>query len=250
MTGAPSLLVADSFRVRAEPTTGRAQVRGWSRHLARFSRSVAEVWTAESDLGAALPTFLTDAARRIADFGPGFPRLECWSAPHGCTLALSLRPTPPLGAVLEFRTAPGVTLGHPGRKGPNIDRLAELNRGLGAEALLLDSTGAVLEGATTSVLWWPLGASDGARAGAGGRVPSVTESLLIDAARSSSVVGGLAEARATPDELIGCEVWAVNALHGIRLATAIDGVATEPARADRLRWFTAALERTWEPVLP
>ncbi|WP_449283918.1 aminotransferase class IV, partial [Leucobacter sp.] len=141
-----------------------------------------------------------------------------------------------------------VRLEHPHRKGPNIARLAELNRGLGAEALLLDADGRALEGATTSLIWWrddadqSGGAVDEPSTG-GGRVASVTEELLHRTAR-----GRLAAGRPTPAELTRCEVWAVNALHGIRVVTSIDGVALPESHGPRLERFREALDRTWAPL--
>ncbi|MFC7765484.1 hypothetical protein [Leucobacter soli] len=39
-----SLLVADSFRVRSNPKTGAAEVRGFAQHLDRFKWAALEAW--------------------------------------------------------------------------------------------------------------------------------------------------------------------------------------------------------------
>ena len=270
MSGAPRLLVADSFRVRRHPESGQAQVRGWSRHLERFSRAVTETSQAELSSGdlptitpgepptnTALQAFLEDAAQRIAAYGTGFPRLEFWRDADTSRFSLNLRPLPPLGDTLEMRTAPGITLDQAGRKGPNIERLRDLNVALGAEALLLDPAGNALEGATTSLVWWeqdsdtphivasPLAT---ARGEAANRVPSVTESLMTGAFHGSKTafVPGLV----TPGRLLTAEVWAVNALHGIRVVTTIDGQATRPSVRARLEQHRAELDHTWKDVFP
>lgn len=252
-------VAADSFRVRTHPVTGAAEVRGWTRHLARFRRAVTAATAGSTDAASApsdaeLDAFLRDAAHRIAAFGPGFPRLEARRTAGAPELGLTLRPAPPLGRELALRTAPGVALVDPGRKGPNLERLAALNRTLGAEALLIDAEGHVLEGATTSLIWWRPGDARGVRVadpqdGPGARVPSVTESLITDAARRSPLEdGSLRDAAVSPAELADAEVWAVNALHGIRVVTTVDGHPTHDADQDRLAWFRAALDRSWEPV--
>lgn len=278
MSDEPRLLVADSFRVRQHPTTGRAEVRGWSRHLDRFSRAVGEVCASEISASctsgtehspissrAELESFLHESARRIAAFGEGFPRLEVWRDAEGIRFSLSLRPAPPLGDSLEMHTAPDILLDHPGRKGPNIGRLRELNRTLGAEALLLDTAGNALEGATTSLVWWEPGASTphfvaspqpASEHAPGNRVPSITESLVRDAVHVIGQVPGwsgtarIDSGLVPPARLVEFEVWAVNALHGIRVVTTIDGQKTLPPHRDRLDRFKTELDQSWEPVLP
>lgn len=263
------LLAADSFRVRLNPKTGAAEVRGWARHRSRFTRAVREATpgaAGRENEGRILDranAFLDDALPRIAAYGAGFPRLELWSDASGTpALRLSLRPVPELRDTVELRTAGAVRLAHPGRKGPNIARLSELNRELGAEALLLDSDGRVLEGATTSLVWWTddtdeSGCTVAAPSGtAPNRVASVTEALLRDAAQKRPVgrmpndrrSGSFSESGPTAAELTSHEVWAVNALHGIRTVTSINGVALPSPVPQRLAWFREALDRTWEAI--
>lgn len=248
------LIVADSFRVRQGAAGSSAEVRGWRLHRERFTSAVREVCEMES-FGAShrvlltLDDFLENAAEQIADYGEGFPRLELRrTSPSDLKLSVTLRPLPDLGATLELRSAPGVQLSRAHLKGPNIVRLGELNRTLGAEALLLDPAGNALEGATSSLIWWPPGSTEGhvvsQRPGAttGDRVPSVTESLL----RSSN--DRITGARATPAELAQFEVWAVNALHGIRRVTSIDGTSLPAPDIHRLSTHVETLDRCWESV--
>ena len=257
--------MADSFRVRANPGTGAPEVRGLDDHLRRFQSSALGLLPG-AEGGARIDTFLDDARDRIAEYGAGFPRLELWEAeraggdPH---LSLSLRPLPELRDTIELRSAPGVSLDHPERKGPNISRLAELNRRLGAEALLLDAAGLAVEGATTSLIWWtgPGDASghyvaDAPSPGSATRVASVTEGLLRRVADARLLGrkperqrrGSLSPATPTVAQLAGSEVWAVNALHGIRIVTSIDGVPQAAPEEQRLRWFHEALDLCWQPL--
>lgn len=239
------LLVADSFRVRTDPAGGPAMVRGWSLHLRRFEGAVrAACRTGDTTAPDAteLDAFIADAAARISAFGDGFPRLELRGGRgRGPELGLALRPLPELGETLEMRTAREVVLDHPDRKGPNIAGLSELNRALGAEALLVDAGGDAIEGATTSLIWW---SEDGRGhiVADRRRVPSVTERLIEGAA------GGFVRSDVAAAGLASHEVWAVNSLHGIRSVTSIDGVAAPAPDRERLERFRAALDRAWEPV--
>src|SRR6218665_2092348 len=232
-----SLLAADSFRVRVRD--GRAEVRGLETHLWRFISSVGETRKKVSGL----ETFVDESLERIAEYGEGHPRLEF--RPDR-TLHLLLRPLPMLRETIELRTTEYVELAHPERKGPNIERFAELNRTLGAETLLLDADGAVSEGTTTAILWWDENTL--CRSASRGRVASVTEALLLVAAKASGI---RTESRRTPpSELAAHEVWAVNALHGIRPVTRIDDTVMPMVDETRRDAFARALDGSWEPVLP
>lgn len=254
---ARTLLVADSFRVRVRD--GQAEVRGFAQHLARFRGSVVEVWNQiSSDEEARLDNFLAHAVSRIAAGGEAFPRLELWRNSDGETsYELSERPLPPLGSSLVARTAGHVALEAPARKGPGIGILGALNRKLGAEAVLTDEAGRVREGATTSLIYWTDESGEsGLMIEDRNRVESVTELLIMDAAQRRLVgakpnrqrTGALHLGSPTVAELQRAEVWAVNALHGIRLISSIDGVSLPDPEPTRLQWFREALDRTWEPV--
>lgn len=268
------LLVADSFRLRANPRTGATEARGLQHHLDRFKWAAFAAWPGEQEVLDRIDLFLDESLPQLAQAGECWPRLELWQDPEGGAprLALQLRPLPPLDDTVQLRVAGHVQSPHPDRKGPNITRYSALNRELGAEALLLDERGHVLEGATTSLVWWPRvselsepDGSDSHQDGANGwvarsprRVGSVTE-LLIVLAGGRRLVGakpgrtriGQPQPRSvTPAELAHHEVWAVNALHGIRVVTSIDGTRLPDPNARRLRWFREALDRSWEPLAP
>lgn len=297
------LLVADSFRARVGPSTGATEVRGLGLHLDRFRTGAAEMLGGAVERGwweRVFEPFMETVPERIARGGEGFPRVELWrdGATGAPRLDVRLRPLPALGQSLELRSAASAALVSPRVKGPNIARLAELNRELGAEALLLDDAGRAVEGATTAILWWRGDAL--CRVASPERVASVAEALVLRAAPAPGITPGAAvtagnttsaaasfgdsarigafrpdrsetteiseriyapegtgapettgvsEESRTPAELARHEVWAVNALHGIRPVTAIDGVVLPEPDPDRLRAFRAALDRAWRPVV-
>ncbi len=122
-------------------------------------------------------------------------------------------------------------------KGPHIDRYAALRRELNAEPLLLDFDGTVLETATCALLAWhgPAVHTVASRR----RVHSVTEQLLLNELRDAGVT--IRPERCLPRDWLGAEVWAVNALHGIRVVRSIDGEPTRQAQQERLHALRRAL---------
>ena len=233
------LLVADSFRVRINTQTGAAEVRGLGHHLARFARSTH---AASGGALRGVGNFLDETSGPITAYGEGFPRWELWrTAQNGFDLRLSLRPLPKLGDTISLVSARVPSQPHADRKGPNISSYAALTSELGAEALFVGSDGIVREGATTSLVWWR--GEQLLCAAAKDRIASVTEALL------GELFGALEPAAVTPAELAECEVWAVNALHGIRVVASIDGVDMRAPDSARLARARAALDQTWQPFL-
>lgn len=232
------LLVADSWLVR----DGR--VRAYDRHRERFLRACGEC-------GGPGPRRLTefwqDVTAALPRTGEWFPRVEL--AAGARELRLRLRPAPPLGTEIRLwavgRTDPRTA---PPRKGPDLDVLAEVRaRAIDAgaqEAVLVGPSGEVLESPTAGVLWWeddtlclpppalPV-------------LPSVTTALILERAGQLGVHVDRRER--TVAELDGREVWAVNALHGIRPVTGWVGEdlkAGEAVRAAEWReWLEGLGER-------
>ena len=248
--GSAELLAADSFRVRPNPDSGETEVRGGKAHLKRFALTARAASGHNPSLLASLDGFLAESVDQISEFGAGWPRLELWGNtddadnPRHYELRLALRALPALGASIGLRSSIARGVRHPERKGPNIARYADLNRHLEAEALLLDQHGYVLEGATTSLVWWQdellsLAAS-------AGRVDSITEALIVEYAQSRGV--RVVHTNALPSDLANAEIWAVNALHGIRPVTRLDQKPLRAPAEDRLREYTSALDRSWRPL--
>ena len=244
-----------------------SEVRALHLHLARFRAGIERVARSHAINTDALDvdSFLASAVEAIARTGECFPRLELCvnpasardrgtgarqrtqlTAPEaGLALRVSLRPLPKLTETVELvsaRTPPPVDAR---TKGPNISRYSRLNQRTGAETLLLDADGSVREGATTSLLVWDRGTL--LVSASVERVDSVCERLVSAHARERGLP---VERRALlPEELIGRELWAVNALHGIRPVVALDGVERHgPADEARLREFREALDSSFAPI--
>ncbi len=229
--GADRLLVADSWRV----VDGRA--RGLDRHRARFLEAAAEH---RDDA----PDFWHDVIAALPRTGDWFPRVELRERGDGTQLSLRLRPTPATSTEVEVATAPHDPRTRPLVKGPDLDALQALRvavQPLGAgEAIIVDARGRIVEGAYSGLLWWR-GETLVRPSDALPRIPSVTADLVIDAARAAGVT--VVEADARPDDLVGCELWVLSALHGLRSARRwIDGPALGPTQhAERGRaWLAAA----------
>ena len=256
----PRLLVADSFRVRG--SAGSAEVRGYDLHLKRFLRSVEEVvssreYQLSDSTSPSLPTqevaaFLRDATTRINYFGEGFPRFELWDHgaqdPGDLELKLSLRSLPVLRDTIHLQSVRLDSLVRPHLKGPNIGFFSGLNCELQAEALRVDADGYIVEGATTAIVWWS--EHRGFIAPREKRVASVAEALVQRIATGHGAP--LEEQRIAPEDLLTKEVWAVNALHGLRRVSSIDGVAVHQT-ASSPSWASLPLmqkhfDETWEPV--
>jgi branched-subunit amino acid aminotransferase/4-amino-4-deoxychorismate lyase len=237
------LLVADSWLLED------GTVRGLDLHEQRFRSScttsgldpdeVTEFWHALRD--------------RLPRTGVWFPRAELVT---GAGLRLRLRPAPPRTSEVNVLVHTGPdTRQAPRRKGPDLDRLGALRqRAIEAganEALLVTPSGFVLEGATSSLLWWEdedvLCAPDTTL-----RVlPGVTTELLRRAALARGIT--VRRRRARLAELAGREAWLVNALHGIRPVRSWVGSAVPagaPTRADAWRqWWSELAEALPAPAI-
>ncbi|MBF4462039.1 MULTISPECIES: aminotransferase class IV [unclassified Rathayibacter] len=231
---AAALAAADSWLV----ADGR--VRGLELHRARF---LGAVEAAGGTSRSHAEDFFDAAVAALPRTGEAFWRVELAAG----TLRLRERPTPKRTRSVVLWTSPVDPRRVPEWKGPDIARLAVLRaraQAAGAEeAVILDREGAIVDGASSAVLWW-LGDTLVVPPPDSARVQSVT-------ARTLSVLAGalgtdVIEAPADPASLDGREVWTANALHGLRLATAwADGpaLAAEPGRLDMWRRRLDALRR-------
>jgi branched-subunit amino acid aminotransferase/4-amino-4-deoxychorismate lyase len=240
---APGLVqIVDSWLV------ADGQVRSFEAHAGRFSAACAELFGIET---GQTRTFMHAAAARLPAQGRWFPRAELALAagiPRP-RFQLWIRPAPPprrtvrlwLSEAPDTRTCPRI-------KGPDLDWLARQREAAVAagadEALLICPAGRVLEGTTTSIMWWRNGTLCTPREGV---LPSVTQSLLWW--RAGTIGVPVAVASPTPAELSGLEVWAVNALHGIRPVTAWVGTDIEPGPALRAPRWQRYLEEMAVPVM-
>ncbi|RII86860.1 hypothetical protein DZF98_16300, partial [Clavibacter californiensis] len=180
--------------------------------------------------------------------GAWFPRVEALRGPDGDVARLLVRPAPERTASVVLRDHDGPdprTM--PRVKGPDLHALGALrsraSRYGAGEAVILAADGTIVEGAYSAILWWH-GDALAVVEGAVPRIPSVTERSIVALATALGV--DVLHERARPADLDGREVWAVSALHGIRLVRGwIDGPATaaEPGRVRAWRTRLDALRR-------
>jgi branched-subunit amino acid aminotransferase/4-amino-4-deoxychorismate lyase len=240
--GPPSdgpLLVADSWLLRD------GLVRGLERHRERFLRACG---TCDGPPLHRLIEFWQDMTAALPRVGEWFPRIELDATSN--ELRLLLRHAPPLAADVQVwavgqpdpRTVPR-------RKGPDLDSLAQVRKRAakhGAEeAVLITSSGAVLEGAHSSLVWW----EDDALCLPSPNLPilaGVTTGLIQERAARTGI--RVAHRERTLEELDGREVWLVNALHGIRPVTEWTGRPMNAGPAVRAVEWRAWLEDIMEPL--
>lgn len=224
------ILAVDSWLVAG------GRVRAFGAHVRRFGAACRALAGIDADRTR---EFLLDAMGRVPGEGRWFPRAELIDVAGDPRLRLRIRPAPPRGHSVRLWISPspdGRT--NPAVKGPDLDWLAARRQAAVAagadEAVLLSADGRVLEGSTTSILWWH-GDTLCAPPQDGRLLPGTTRELLLDAARAAGVPLSLRSP--LPSELDGLEVWAVNALHGIRPVTAWVGAGLAPGPAHRApRW--------------
>ncbi|MCU1582411.1 MAG: hypothetical protein JWO01_1799 [Microbacteriaceae bacterium] len=217
-------------------------------HRSRFLTSI----TARGFTLPGAEEFWDAAVATIPRNGDWFPRVELQSHNGTALAAFRLREAPERGRSLVLashhgidpRTAPRI-------KGPDLDAMqrirAEVQQRGAGEAVLLSPGGSVVDGAHTALLWWrgdilcsPAPELD--------RVDSVTAKSILTLAAALGV--DIYHEDVAPTELDGLEIWAVNALHGIRIVTAwVDGpqTAQEPGRL--AKWRTL-LDRLRKPLPP
>lgn len=225
---ATSIVVADSWLV----TEGSALALG--AHRERFLRSAVD---AEKFWDAAIDAIPLE--------GDWFPRVELHSTGR---MVFRLRSAPERHRSVVLATWTGDDpWTQPTIKGPDLERLLGIRTSVQAvgadEAVLLSDDGYVVDGATSALLWWrgeilcgPLAELE--------RVDSVTARSVLTLATALGI--DTHEEAVTPAELDGVELWALNALHGIRIATAwVNGpqLAEQPGRLAAWRKRMDALRR-------
>ncbi|GAA2215292.1 aminotransferase class IV [Nonomuraea monospora] len=199
------LLVADSWLV------ADGAVRFLDDHGRRF-RAACEAAALSGDLVAAMWRAAVAALPRD---GVWFPRVELSACGE---LRFRLRTAPARGEPLAvWVRPPGDPRRVPHVKGPDLPTLARLRedaRRHGAhEALITAADGRVVEGATTSLLWWE-GDTLCVPPSELPALPGVTTARLQRRAAELGIP--VIHRRRRPQDLAGRETWLVNALHGIR----------------------------------
>jgi branched-subunit amino acid aminotransferase/4-amino-4-deoxychorismate lyase len=237
------LAVADSFLVE------NGAMRGRKLHEQRFTVGVAAM---APEYLRSLSSFFEQAFALVPRTGRWWPRFELHlgsSSPN--QLFLRLRPAPePLGQAVIWTLPEPDPRVNQNIKGPDLSLGQQLRRKAkmnGAdEAVLLDAKGRISEGALSSLLWWR-GEVLCAPSDSIAWLPSVTRSLVLEIAKQCETEVRFEEA--LPESLIGCEVWLLSALNGIRPVSEwvnLGGPVGEPthleAFAKRLRLFTEQID--------
>ncbi len=226
---ATRLEVADSFLVSG----GRALAIGV--HRSRFIQSaIARGYPDEQELDA----FVMAALQLVPREADWFPRLEVLSHEGAFQLHFRLRSAPELQDSVVVATHPGPDpRTEPTIKGPDLESMLRLRqeaqRSGAREAVILDG-GLVSEASTSSLMWWR---GDELKIPPAylPRIPSVTARSIVTVAAATGA--RVAEEEATPADLVGCEVWAVNALHGIRVVRSwVDGPELDADGRHAARW--------------
>jgi branched-subunit amino acid aminotransferase/4-amino-4-deoxychorismate lyase len=242
-TGEPeSIDVVDSWLV----DDGR--LRALPAHIRRFSSACAGI--------AGIPTeqsveFLRASVQRVPAAGRWFPRVELIAAGEVPELQLWIRPAPPRREAVRLwiSTEPDRRV-HPSVKGADLEYLATLRllaAATGAdEAVILSADGRVKEGASTSILWWRRGALC-APPVTSEILRGVTRTVLLRLAVEHGIRVEFEEPK--PRDLDGLEVWAVNALHGIRPVHQWVGRSINAGVPHQARRWNAWLEGLCVPVL-
>ena len=205
VTGAPEipLYVADSFLLKD------GTVIGFEHHLERFRTS-----TEFQGLVRPVDDFLSAVTRALPRTGTLFPRIDLTERGE---LELHIRPAPELRDTIVLATASHDPRVEPGIKGPDIPALNALRaeaQDKGADdAVILDAEGRIVDGSTTCFIWFADGGLHLPPAEAL-RVNSTTVAVALELAAQGGL--SVSETWATPAELDGVELYALNALHGIR----------------------------------
>jgi branched-subunit amino acid aminotransferase/4-amino-4-deoxychorismate lyase len=240
------LEVADSWLV----SDGRAFAI--EMHRARFQEAVNTESVGRNPMSVGdVDAFWSAVLAAIPASGLWFPRVELRSNAGRTHLTYRHRLAPELTRAVTLRTFAGPDPRRkPSVKGPDLEKLLQaqtLAQQHGVdEIVILTPDGNIIDGATNAFVWWrgdslcapPSQTDDHAFA----RVPSVTAASLLGLAGALGVE--TRAERATPADLAGCEVWALNALHGIRMVTGWVGgpqLAEKPGRIGAWRHRREAL---------
>ncbi len=240
----PVIEAADSWLIE----DGRVLALGL--HRERFFAAVTERRVPENTEPLDLEDFWLAAIAALPRTGRWFPRVELRSGDGAAVLVLRIRSAPQRDRAVVVATHEGPDpRTTPRRKGPDLERMLEVRqavrpRGAG-EAVLTTEEGYVIEGAYSGLLWWRGNILCGPPASFD-RVDSVTVRSMLGLAFALGVETH--EEAVTPAELAGTELWALSALHGIRIVTGWNGGPELAELPGRLALWRARLDALRQPL--
>jgi branched-subunit amino acid aminotransferase/4-amino-4-deoxychorismate lyase len=215
-------------------------------HRTRFLTSIPRARYRDSDPDA----FWNAAIAAIPRTGAWFPRVDLRTQRAQPQLLFRLREAPERRRSLTLithegrdpRTSPRV-------KGPDLEAMLRVRteaQGRGAdEAVILDRDGFVAEASQSCLGWWrgdalcvPDDDID--------RIDSVTLRSTLALATAFGV--DILHEKASPADLDGLELWAFNALHGIRIVTGWTDGAAPAEQPGRLAVWRARLDALRKPL--
>ena len=210
------VLAADSFVV------DNSLIIGFPRHRERFFAACVDAGVGDSD------TFYDFVDRSMLWFpreGRWFPRLDVVTDGKEHWYRYHHRIAPPRQDTARLAVATSDTRQVPWRKGPDLERMAQLRvdvSDVADEAVILSPDGVIVEGAYSAIA--VIDADEGEFSVTPAKYPrieSVTEQLVSELARDEHF--DVIKRTHTVAELEGKEVWVLSALHGIRVAPEIIG---------------------------
>jgi branched-subunit amino acid aminotransferase/4-amino-4-deoxychorismate lyase len=213
-------------------------------HRSRFLGSMGEDARTATDALA----FWDAALKLIPSEGKWFPRVELQNRAGSRLLVLRLRSAPVRTRSVVVATWRGADpRSTPRIKGPDLAAMTRIRTAVqptgAGEAVLLTDDGFVVEGAYSGLVWWRGGILC-APPVEFDRVDSVTAGSVLTLATALGVE--VFREAVTPTELSGTELWAMSALHGIRIVTRwVDGpdLAELPGRLGEWRARMDALRK-------
>lgn len=238
-TGGEIIIAADSWLVKNGASLAL------DLHRQRFRSATLGGGGSEAELDA----FWNAAIAAIPRSGSWFPRVERVTVAGRDEFTLEIRPAPKLTRSLRLASHVGADpRTNPTIKGPDTRALLAARSAVatvGADEAIILSDHVVVEGAYSAIVWWrgDVLCSPSVELE---RVSSVTARALLGLATALGVERY--DESVTPEELDGCEIWSLGALHGIRIVTQwVDGPA--PAESPgRLALWRTRLDRLVSPL--
>ena len=235
------VLAADSFVV------DNSLIIGFPRHRERFFAACVDAGVGDSD------TFYDFVDRSMLWFpreGRWFPRLDVVTDGQRHWYRYHHRIAPPPQDTAHLAVAKSDTRQVPWRKGPDLERMAQLRMNVSDvadEALILSPEGVIIEGAYSAIAVIDADQSEFSVTPSNyPRIESVTEHLVAELARDENL--DVIERAHIISELEGKEVWVLSALHGIRVVPEIVGGPALALNVERRAEFQERLREYDYPL--